>query len=226
MKCPRCVREVAPGAANCGECGFSIADLNAHFGAEPVVLDRVHDAAGIFQPPEVESLTNALTEFEAQFPQLFLCIHAGALPAGTGPRQFGFWLLNHAAVNAVAITRPNENGALLVLDAASGQAALVVGYFLECHLNREDLQACLNAARNSWQHGRFAAGALQVVGEFSNRLRRAATSAAAGPEQPAGARTATEPTPSGLSAAKPGAGGKPWLKGERKSPYKKKGKRR
>jgi uncharacterized membrane protein YgcG len=172
MNCPRCVREIPYAALTCGECGFSLFDQDAQFGSDAVSLERVNNKAGQLSEEEVASIEQALDGFERAFPQLFLAVYSVALPVMASVRQFGFWLLNRAGINGVEITRPNENGALLIIDETSGQAGLVVGYLLECYFPEPELAEILEAARKDWSAGRMAAGVLAIIAEFSKALKK------------------------------------------------------
>ena len=153
------------------------------FGGDAVLLERVTDAAGVLTMTDAERVTAALVEFEARFPQLFAAVYCGALPAQTSLRQFGFWLLNRAAVCDLEATRPNENGALLIIDTHGRAAALVPGYFLECYLDAGDVLRVLEAARRDFHGGLWAAGILAALRELTTRLRRRAAEAAKSPER-------------------------------------------
>lgn len=153
------------------------------FGGDAVLLDRVTDAAGALSRSEIEQVEDALRRFEHRFPQLFTVVYCGALPAQTSLRQFGFWLLNRAAVCDLEATRPNENGVLLILDTHGRSAAVVPGYLLECYLNESDLQRVLTAGRKSWGRGLWTPGLLAALGELSSRLCRRAEEAARAPER-------------------------------------------
>lgn len=168
----------------CPSCGFSGAEQEAQLGAAAIVMERVHDPADWFGADGTELVDQALGEFAADFPQLFLAVHCGPLPPLAGIRSFAFWLLNHAAVSGVDITQPNENGALLVLDPAIGQASLVVGYFLESLVSEETLERCLATGQKHWRLGHMAAGALATVAAFHREMRGVAARIGKRPEKP------------------------------------------
>lgn len=172
MKCPRCVSEVPHAAPSCGNCGYSLADSDAHFGDDSVALSRVTDSNGRFSEKEIKQIEKALDQFEKTFPQLFLSVYSLALPVGSSLRQFGFWMLNRAAISPLEITRPNEQGAMLVLEETSGQASLVVGYLLECYFREDELQEIVGHGKASWNHGKMAAGVLAVVKSYTAALKK------------------------------------------------------
>jgi uncharacterized membrane protein YgcG len=151
------------------------------FGADSVLFDRVTDAAGVLSDGDVERLDHALDGFERRFPQLFTAVYCGALPQQTSLRQFGFWLLNRAAVCEIDVTRPNENGAIFVIDTHGRSAALVMGYYLECYLDERDARHILEAGRHEFHRGLWASAILAAIEEMTARLRRRAADAAKTP---------------------------------------------
>lgn len=177
----------------CRQCGYSLAVMDDIFGADAVLLGKVTDAAGVLSEGDVERMEGALRGFEQLFPQLFVVVYCGALPRQTSLRQFGFWLLNRAAVCDLEATRPNENGALFVIDSHGRSAALVLGYFLECYLDERDLHRILEAGRTGFQRGLWAEGMAAAVHELSVRLKRRAAEAAKHPERFMPSRPAAVP---------------------------------
>ena len=172
MKCPRCVRYVPYAAPACGECGFSLKDQDDQFGPDAVCLARVTNEQETLSEDEIRELDGALDEFEKNFPQLFMGIYLAALPAISSVRQFAFWLLNRAASPSLDITRPNENGCLLVIDLTSGQVVMVVGYLLECYFKEAELEEILTRGRAAMDRGDIAHGLLHIIEEFSHQLKR------------------------------------------------------
>lgn len=181
ITCPRCVQSVLPGEDSCRHCGYSLAEADAHFGGGPVAVERLTDADGLLTGRERGAIGVLQREFERQFPQLFLLVYVGSLPVPSGPRQFGFWLLNQAAVPSLDVMRPNEKGLLLVVDPGSGTAALTAGYFLECYLGQEELNGVLEAGRKAFGRQQFVRGIQDIARMLTARLRQAAREAAKNP---------------------------------------------
>jgi uncharacterized membrane protein YgcG len=174
---------VAHGAECCPHCGYSLAVTDDVFGADPVLLDRVTDAAGVMSDEDRDKVEAALLQFEQRLPQLFAVVYCGALPPQTSLRQFGFWLLNRAAVCELDVTRPNEHGVLFIIDTHGRSAALILGYFLECYLDEPDTRLVLEAARHDFHRGLWAAGIVAALRELTVRLRRRAAEAAKAPSR-------------------------------------------
>jgi uncharacterized membrane protein YgcG len=177
------MQSLAPAEDGCPHCGYTLATMDEVFGGDEVLLDRVTDAADALSQTELENVNAALNKFEQRFPQLFVAIYCGALPQQTSLRQFGFWLLNRAAICDLDATRPNENGALLIIDTHGRSAALVPGYFLECYLDERDAARVLEAGRRDFQRGIWAGGVCRVLEKLTSRLRRRAAEAAKSPER-------------------------------------------
>lgn len=174
ISCPRCVQGVLPGEDSCQHCGYSLDEADAHFGRGPVAVERLTDADGLFTAGERAEIGAVQREFERRFPQLFLMVYVGSLPSPSSPRQFGFWLLNQAAVSSLDALRPNENGLLLVVNPAAGNAALTAGYFLECCLGQEAVNQALEAGRKALAKGRYVLAVQKIADWLTARICRAA----------------------------------------------------
>jgi uncharacterized membrane protein YgcG len=183
MKCPRCIQEVEPLHEQCGRCGFSIAELDAAMGAEAVVLERLADDAHCLRLREREMLENSLDEFEEAFPQLFAAMYIGVFPPMTSIRQFGFWLLNRAAVNCVDVTRPNDRGLLFVLDLNAKQLGVTLGYQLEPFLTQKDIDRCYRAVKPHFVEGDYALGLRKALAKLSVCLKKRSRQASRRPER-------------------------------------------
>ena len=181
MNCPRCVQQVTPEGASCPHCGYSLQAACALYGAEAVVVERLMDVEGVMSQEEQESVRTALLKFEQLFPQLFLLMYLGPLPPPASPRQFAFWLLNHAAVADADAFRPNERGLLLVVDPRAGAAVLSGGYFIEHLLRQDDLDRVLRAAFRDLGRGDFPAALRSLLSSLVPLLRRRAQEASKRP---------------------------------------------
>ena len=183
MKCPRCVQSVSSGREQCGRCGFQLSCLDEEFGRDVVLLDRLTDAAHCLRVRERDALSQLLDDFEEEFPQLFAAVYFGALPELTSIRQFGFWLINHAAIPSLDISKPNEQGVLIVVDLQSRVIGVTLGYMLERYVSAKDLERCLRAARTHLFAGDFHRGVTVFVRKLSHVLRKVARRARRHPEQ-------------------------------------------
>jgi hypothetical protein len=181
MRCPHCVEWTGPALAACPSCGFHLGLIDQVFGSEPVFLDRMTDATRCLGLKERGIVDRELDRFEASFPQLFAAVYIGYLPATTNVREFGFWLLNRAALPAVDFTKPNHHGLLLVIDQSSRTASLTAGYFVEPFLEDRDLLEALRAGHPMLVAGDPARGAVRCLRRVVRVLRARSRQAARHP---------------------------------------------
>ena len=138
MKCPRCVQSIHRSAEQCPHCGFAISELIAQYGTDEVRMRRLNDVAGVLRLRERQRLEKWMDQFEVNFPQLFFSVFYCALDKRTNVRQFGMWLLNHAAYEDVDLERPNDGGILLVVDVNSKVVSMTYGYLLDLFLTEDE----------------------------------------------------------------------------------------
>lgn len=172
MKCPRCVQKIHRAADSCPHCGFSIAQLDAVFGNAEVSAKALTDAAGLLKKTERQQVRNAMQQFGKKFPQLFIAIYTGSFRETANLRQFGFWMLNRAAFEDVDITRPNEAGILLIMDAEGKAASITYGYLLDAFLDEEDTFLALSQAHPLWLERRISDGIIAMIRNLEKTLIR------------------------------------------------------
>lgn len=198
MTCLRCHCSISAGDAACADCGFSLEALDGQFGSDGVEFSRITDATNRLLPEEIAAIAKLLDRFEATFPQLFLAVYSGELPASTSVREFGFWLLNRGTVVELETGRPNASGLVLVVNTSTGSAALVAGYFVELLLLDAEFHAVLQSAQSAFNAGEVAAGVQAVIRSLTASLVGKARAAArqAGKQNPSrelSGQTATAP---------------------------------
>ena len=135
-------------------CGF--------YGEGSVVAEQLMDVESRLTANERSEIQEIFRGFSAHFPQLFLMLYLGALPPPASPRQFSFWLLNHAAVQDVDVLLPNERGLLLVVDPQAGSAVLATGYFLENIVCQAELDGVMRSAVKELGRADYP-GAMRVI---------------------------------------------------------------
>lgn len=172
MRCPRCVQTIHRSAAQCPHCGFVLSDLDDLYGSGEVRLRRLSDMAGALRLKERQKLERLLDEFQISFPQLFFSIYYGALEDRANIRQFGLWLLNHAAYEDLDISRPNDGGILLLVDLNTKVASISFGYILDSFLTEEDTFNILAKAHPHLLQGNHLKAACVIVKQLSRVLRK------------------------------------------------------
>jgi len=125
-------------------------------------MRRLSDAAGVLRMKERHKAEKWFDQFEKNFPQLFFSVYYGALDEMSNIRQFGMWLLNHAAYEDVDLSRPNDGGILLVVDVNSKVASISFGYLLDVYLTEDDTFKILSKAHPHFLQGNYFS-ALRVI---------------------------------------------------------------
>ncbi len=166
------------GADRCPGCDLSLSGLDAELGAEEVVAAALTDQAHVFRAPEKALLERRLAAFHRRLPQVLGVVWTGRFDGPEALRPFGFWLLNRLAVPDGDPLRPNENGVLVLFDAASGAVSLTLGYAMEAWLPPAACAAALGRGRASFRRGRTAAALVAVLDGIESALVRRGAEAA------------------------------------------------
>lgn len=183
MKCPRCVQVIHRGAGSCPHCGFGISAADERYGSSEVVVRRLEDQAGLMRSSERERVEVAMDRFEKRFPQLFFAVYTSRNEGRSDVRQFGFWLLNRAAFQDVALDRPNECGIILTIDPDAKSAGITWGYALDAYLTAEDSFLFLSRAHAYWVEGRYSDGIVRGLKQLTKVLTKRCRQAKYDPER-------------------------------------------
>jgi hypothetical protein len=159
-----------------------MADADARFGREDVVMRLLTDQAGIFRHGERGRVERALERMALRFPQLFVAVFTGSHGEVSRLRQFGFWLLNRAAFEDLAADKPNEAGILLTIDPESKAAGIFFGYLLDPYLDERDTFECLSRAHAYWLEELYTDGVLRVLAHLEVILKKRSRQARRDPE--------------------------------------------
>lgn len=159
--CPGCAAAVAADANRCSACGFTGADTMRMFPHAPPPLLTVLDAAGLWKEADVRAIEAARERLRRRFPQFLFHVCTVALPAATSLPAFGFWMLNVAPFDVNETADERAWAVLLVIDAASGKAAVVLGYSAERWLEDASWIKALASMSPHWKAGRTAAAVIR-----------------------------------------------------------------
>lgn len=183
MNCPRCAQDVLINSVCCFHCGYHLGAADELFGYEDVHFHKLSDLAGCLREEERDSVQELIADLERRFPQLWFGVCFAALAERANLREFGFWLLNHAAVADGDPLRPNENGVLLCIDLTSRGAGFTLGYLVERFVSDGDLFRSLDQGMRHFVDGDFQAGTTAALKQFAEILARRARHAARHPEK-------------------------------------------
>ncbi len=152
-RCPACGGTVKPDVNWCPTCGFTGADSTVLFPDPPPPLLPILDAAGLLRDGDLRKIQLERDSLRRRFPQFHWRICTVSLPDGTGLPVFGFWLLNACPLHESETAEDRAATFLLLVDAASGQAAVIPGYAAEPYLSDDDWKIVLTAMTAPWQAG-------------------------------------------------------------------------
>lgn len=188
MECPRCHSTLQSAASSCDSCGFNLSTLTKRLGDQWVRLERLTDAAHCLRVRDSRRIEGLLDEFERRFPQVFLAVYFGVLPHGISVSEAGFWLLNHAAFATHETSKRNDFGMALIIDPASGHAAISVGYAIEHLIRRQEFDQLLLRMSAALSHSDYSEAVHIAIHRIDRLLRsagRAEPKTAASPPAPA-----------------------------------------
>ena len=174
MSCPRCGLALVQPVPLCPACGFHVGEVQRLLGANSVRIERLVDHAACLSLRDTHYLNLALDEFERRFPQTFVSVFLGSLPAHVNAPQAAFWLLNHGAAIRQEQCKPGHWGIALVLDLVQKQAGLSVGYSVEALI--EPPASMLSRALPHFAHGEYARGVHSVLSDLECQLMRKGSS--------------------------------------------------
>lgn len=146
-------------------------------------MRRLEDQAGLMRKSERKRVEAAMRRFERRFPDLFFAVYTGRSEGRSDFRQFGFWLLNRAAFEDVALDRPNECGILLTIDPEAKAAGITWGYALDAFLTEKDTFLVLSRAHAYWVEGRYGEGVVRGLRQLTKLLKKRCRRACRDPER-------------------------------------------
>lgn len=175
LACPACAGPLKPDAKWCPKCHFTGGDSLRMFPDSPPPLLPVLDAAGIFKEKDVRRIEAGRDALRRRFPQFQWRICTVCLPPETTLPLFGFWLLNACPFHGKETVEERAWTVLLLINADTGQTAVVTGYAAEPFLSEEEWKAVLATMGEPWNSGVPAEAVLRFFQSSRDRLNRAWT---------------------------------------------------
>ena len=168
--CPSCGGELSADVERCPACGFTGADTMFLFPDPAPPLLPVLDAAGLWNHADMHRIDVARAKIGRIFPQFQWRVCTVMLPEGTSLPVFGFWMLNVCPLYAQETAARRAWSVLLLIDASSGQAAVVPGYQAEPWLSDDDWRQVLAAMASAWSAGHAAEAVVRFFHAAARRL--------------------------------------------------------
>ena len=154
--CPSCGERIPADAKWCPSCRFTGGDTMKLFPESPPPLLPVLDAAGIWSEADVRVIEIASGKMRRRYPQFHWHVCTVVLPPETSLSVFGFWLLNACPFYVNESAEDRAWSVLLVINTATGEAAVVPGYSAEHWLDDEDWKKVLSSMGSKWKAGETA----------------------------------------------------------------------
>ncbi len=171
-RCPACGTVVKADARWCPECGFTGGDTMELFSASPPPLLPVLDAADIFVSEDIRHIENARDAVSRDFPQFRWRVCTVALPADTSLPLFGFWLLNACPLLDGESREQRTWTILLLINAGTGQAAVIPGYAAEPYLSDDDWKNVMGVMAEPWSAGRSTDAVIRFFKRSAELLKQ------------------------------------------------------
>ena len=173
IACPACGAGLKADSNWCPGCGFTGGDTVAMFPDQPPPFLPILDAAGILKPDDVRKIEAARERLRRRFPQFHWRICTVILPPETRLPVFGFWLLNVCPLGEGETADDRASTVLLLINADSGQAAVVPGYAAESCLSDDAWKVVLTTMAGPWRAGKPAEAIIRFFTTTRSHLERA-----------------------------------------------------
>ena len=165
--CPNCKSQLEGKAAACSRCGFHFGLLDQQMTGPGPSFSPLMDFTGIATAAQNDIETHA-ARIRKSFPQVSPAVCFVNCPEGIPPQMLACWILNHSPVNE------NEDPtwrALLLIDPQRKQHSFSCGYQLETFIAREEIEALMDHAGESFYLEEWHAGAIKFLNGFFDLLR-------------------------------------------------------
>lgn len=154
--CPACGDIVPADARWCPSCQFTGRHSLEMFPGSPPPLMPVLDAAGLLKADELRKIEGAGEKLRQRFPQFRWRVCSIVLPPERKLSVFGFWMLNASPLSVGETAEDRAWSVLLLLNAGTGEAAVVPGYSAEPWLSDADWRSLLERMSAAWRAGKPA----------------------------------------------------------------------
>lgn len=154
ISCPACGGPLKPDSKWCPACQFTGSHTLDLFPDDPPPLLPVLDAVGLLPEDGVRKIGSAVERLRRRFPQFHWKICIVNLPAGSSLPVFGFWLLNTSPLHDKETGVDRAWTILLLINAASGQAAVIPGYGADPFLADDEWKSALSHMAGPWRSGK------------------------------------------------------------------------
>ncbi|MFD0894929.1 TPM domain-containing protein [Luteolibacter ambystomatis] len=171
--CPSCLVHLPQAAAACPSCRFSGEDTMKMFPHPLPPLQPVLDAANLWSESERSTIVRRVKKTRHRFPQIHWSLCTLDAAAIDNPRLFGFWMLNASPLAEGETADQRAWTVLMVINGATGKAAIVPGYGVEPWLSDDQWHKLLLEMTVAWGRGRRGLAVVKFFDAAERLLRRA-----------------------------------------------------
>jgi hypothetical protein len=168
--CPACAGPLKVDSNWCPGCHFTGGDTVAMFPDNPPPFLPILDAAGILKPADLGKIEAARDRLCRRFPQFHWRICTVILPPETRLAVFGFWMLNACPLDENETPEARAATIFLLINADSGQAAVIPGYAAESCLSDDGWKEVLASMAGPWRAGAPAEAIVRFFKSTRSRL--------------------------------------------------------
>jgi hypothetical protein len=170
ITCPACGGPLKPDSKWCPACEFTGSHTLDLYPDDPPPLLPVLDAVGLLNESDIRKIGSARESLRRRFPQFHWRICLVNLPADASLPVFGFWLLNACPMHDGESVEDRAWTILLLIDDASGEAAVIPGYGAEPFVSDDEWKSVLAPMSAPWRAGKPADAIVCYFREARTRL--------------------------------------------------------
>ena len=175
MQCPYCLSPLTATAAECPSCRLTFPRTSVLAGAIPRLVQTVADTTSLLSPAAQAALKKKIFKIQRRFPQVVLQVVVHHFPSDHPFGMHAFWLFNAANFAGHSRRGKDNHSILITLDPGRAEAAISLGYGLECFFKQASLDELLDLANHAWQAAQWASGLRIVLDNLEALLESAAT---------------------------------------------------
>lgn len=171
--CPACGGPLKADAKWCPACDFTGEKSLDMFPGDPPPLLPILDAVGALDDDGIRKIVASRENLRRRFPQFQWRICLVELSKQTSLPLFGFWLLNTCPLDDGESMDDRAWTILLLINAGTGQAAVIPGYAAEPFLSDDEWKSILVTMADSWSAGKPADAIVRFFTASRSRLDEA-----------------------------------------------------
>jgi uncharacterized membrane protein YgcG len=152
-------------------CGFTLSRLTLKLGVQPVVLERVIDAAQSLAVKDRTELETMIDDFERRLPQVLVSYYIGQLPQGVSAGDAALWLCEYGVRKKQGIIIRGRYAVVVVLNPVTHTLAISLGLGLAEWVGQAMLERWMAQMQHHYWHGEYVRGLRDLLDKLGTELR-------------------------------------------------------